>query len=124
MAYASTMMGGSGISSGMALGINGGSQSVTPAGSTYADATALPKIGLCYAASVTSGTGVTLAAGAPGDSVTVANHDASNALLVYPPSGAAINRLTATTQGFSVAANKTATFYCYSATQWVANLSA
>ncbi len=119
MAYAATMMGGSGIPSGMATAINGGEQNVTSAGSAYSDSTQLPKMGLCYAASVGSGEGVKIAAGAPGDSVVIANHDASNALLVYPPASAAINRLTATTQGFSVTANKTAIFFCVSATQWV-----
>lgn len=118
MAYASTIMQG-GISAGSAQAINGGEQNVTPAGSTSADAAALGRSGICYAASVGSGTGVTLATGAPGDSVIVANHDASNALLVYPPASAAINRLTATSQGFSVTANKTAIFFCVSATQWV-----
>ena len=116
--FAATIIQG-GTSAGQATAIVGGEGSVTPAGSTYADATALTgKLGLNYAASVTSGTGVTLQAGAPGDFVAIANHDASNALLVYPPSGAAINRLTATTQGFSVTANKTAIFFCISATQW------
>ena len=124
MAYAQTMMGGSGVSAGAALAINGGVAAITPAGSAVTDATAGSKVGLLFAASTGSGTGIKLAAGAPGDSVVVANQDASNALLVYPPSAAKINNLTVTTQGFSIAANTRATLVCYSATQWVSVLSA
>ena len=129
MAYSRTMMGGSGISSGMALAINGGAATHVPAGTTNADATALGRLGIAFIASTPSGTGVRLQSGAPGDSIVVANQDAANALLVYPPVtiggvAAAINNLTATTGGFSIAANRRATFYCVSASQWVSVLSA
>lgn len=127
--YARTLMGGSGISAGAATAITGGVGTHVPAGTTNADATAMGRLGIAFLAAVSSGTGVRLASGGPGDSITVANQDATNAVLVYPPvviGGAAsqINNLTATTGGFSVAANKRCTFYCVSATQWVSVLSA
>lgn len=44
-----------------------------------------------YLASVSSGTGIVLQGGNPGDIIWVTNGDTTNALLVYPPSGAAFN---------------------------------
>jgi hypothetical protein len=58
-----------------------------------------------------------------GDAVLVYNRGA-NAVLVYPQAGGAINALTATTGGFSVAAGARAVFTCWDGTNWAAVLSA
>jgi len=49
--------------------------------------------------------------------VVVINAAAANAMYVYPQTGDIINALSANT-ALSVAANKTATFYCCTAGQW------
>jgi hypothetical protein len=57
-----------------------------------------------------------------GDSITVVNQGA-NALLVYPQLAGKVQGASANT-GFSVAANKVATFYYVGLGNFVANLSA
>jgi hypothetical protein len=61
--------------------------------------------------------------GGVGDAVLVYNRGA-NAVLVYPQAGGAVNALTATTGGFSVAAGGRAVFTCWDGTNWCAVLSA
>ena len=68
-------------------------------------------------------TGVKLPPVERGALIEVYNQGA-NALLVYPPASAAINALTATTGGFSVAAGKAARFRAVSGTQIYSMLSA
>jgi hypothetical protein len=79
---------------------------LTAAGSTQATALALPG-DINYFTTVGASTGTVLPPLNPGDSVEVFNKGA-NALLVYPPTGAVINGLSANT-GYSVA---TATPFC------------
>jgi hypothetical protein len=59
----------------------------------------------------------------PGMSVTVINAAAANSMNVFPQSGDKINALSANA-AFALAANKTATFYCVTAGQWHAQLTA
>ncbi|CAM2142677.1 conserved protein of unknown function [Pararobbsia alpina] len=66
---------------------------------------------------------VLLPASAPGMILTVVNATATNAMAVFPAGTDAINALSAST-AFSVAAGKTATFYCTNAGQWHSILSA
>lgn len=61
--------------------------------------------------------------GGRGDTVVVYNRGA-NAALVYPQPGGQVNALTATTAGFSVAANARAVFVCWNGKDWMALLSA
>jgi hypothetical protein len=67
----------------------------------------------------TGANGVILPAGMPGDAVTIYSSAATNALLVYPPSGAAINAI-ATNAAYSQTAQTTHQFRCFSATSWLA----
>lgn len=83
---------------------------LTATGATQGTALLLPSE-ISVFTTVASGTGAILPAGmAAGDMYTVCNHGA-NALLVYPPTGGAIGT-GATNAGASVAAGKTADFYC------------
>ena len=67
-----------------------------------------------------SGTnGVILPSAMPGDTVTIYSSAATNALLVYPPSGAAINAASANA-AYSHTAQTTHQFKCFSATSWLA----
>jgi hypothetical protein len=112
-----------GLAAPLALNLGGqGNTSQVASGTTNADATALAG-DLVTLATVAAGTGVILPAMNQGDWVVVGNQGA-NALLVYPPSGGQINALTRTTGGFSVTAAKAASFYCVSAAQFIAILSA
>lgn len=58
-----------------------------------------------------------------GDTITVVNNNAAQALLVYPQLGGKVQGAGANA-GFSVAANKQALFSYIGAGNWVANLSA
>lgn len=96
--------------------------SITAAGTTNANAT--PLSGAINRVTTTAAsTGVVLMAPEQGSQVVVINSGA-NALLVYPSTGAAINALTATTGGFSVAAGGRALFIGTSSANWFAILSA
>lgn len=96
--------------------------SITAAGTTNANAT--PLSGAINRVTTTAAsTGVVLMAPEQGSQVVVINSGA-NALLVYPSTGAAINALTATTAGFSVAAGGRALFIGTSSANWFAILSA
>lgn len=89
--------------------------SVAAAGSTNADAAAL-SAGYNIVTGADATKGVILPAAVAGRPVWVKN-GAAAVLKVYPPSGAAINGLTATTGAISMAANTFAIFMGDSATQ-------
>jgi hypothetical protein len=95
------------------LGMTSGT--VAAAGTDNTNATAITTPGVL----VTGGNGTTgaiLPARAAGSVVFVKN-GAAAILKIYPPSGAAINALTATTGAISLASNVSAIFWYYSATQ-------
>lgn len=69
-----------------------------------------------------SGDSVALPASATGMELTVVNATATNPMNVFPNGTDAINALAAST-AFSVAAGKTATFYCTNTGQWHSILS-
>jgi hypothetical protein len=71
----------------------------------------------------TAADSVKLPVSAPGLVVTVTNAAAANALNVFGQTGDIINALAANT-AFSVVANKSAQFICYTAGQWHTLLSA
>lgn len=95
---------------------------LTATGTTNADALQLGSA-INRVTTTALNTGVKLTLPNPGERVTVINSGA-NALLVYPGTGAAINALTATTGGFSIAAGGRADFIGTSNTNWFAVLSA
>lgn len=102
--------------------IGGAAVGLTATGSTQADALALQASNNQFT-TVASGTGAIVPSYMqPGDIIRVYNNG-SNALLVYPLSGAAINN-GATNAGFSVAANKSAQFVMLSPTLFGSLLSA
>ena len=98
---------------------------LTAAGANNTDALALdPDADFHVIGTAAIGTGVRLPVpGGVGDAVLVYNRGA-NAVLVYPHAGGAINALTATTGGFSVAAGGRAVFTCWDGSNWAAVLSA
>lgn len=91
------------------------SGTVAAAGSTNADATPITTPGVLVTAGDAT-KGAILPALAAGKMVFVKN-GANAVLKIYPPAGAAINALTATTGAISLAANTSAIFWFYSATQ-------
>lgn len=114
---------GSGVSAQAATNTCGDvATGLTATGSTNADALQLSSV-INHVGTTASGTGVILPPLEPGASVFVINSGA-NALLVYPGTGFQINALTATTQGFSVAAGGRAQFIAFTSTKWGAILSA
>ena len=114
---------GSGTPAGQANNIAGlANAGLTATGTVQTDALAIQVSHNQYS-TVAAGTGALLPSFAqPGDTIRVFNNGA-NALLVYPPTGGAINN-GATNAGFSVAANKGAQFTMVSATLWGSLLSA
>ena len=122
MAYAATVMQG-GVSAQSALAMAGGAAtSLTAAGTTYADALALGALDVHMISTCASGAGVQLHAGSPGDSCVVYNGGA-NQCLVYPPTSANFNSLSAN-GAFTLPTNTNALCKCVSATQWLVVLSA
>lgn len=95
---------------------------LTAAGSSNTDALAL-SAAINQVTTTAASTGVRLMLPEAGSGVVVINAGA-NALLVYPGTGAAINALTTTTGGFSIASGGRALFVGTSSTQWYAILSA
>jgi hypothetical protein len=81
-----------GLSAIQAQAIVGTVATVAAAGASQTTATPCPA-DLNNVTTVGAGTGVILPAMNPGDEMTVHNGQAVNALLVYPPVGAAINAL-------------------------------
>lgn len=95
---------------------------LTAAGSTQGTAAALPA-DINVFSTVAASTGAILPASlAPADEITVANNGA-NALLVYPPVGAAIGTA-GTNTGVSVAAGKIGVFTRISNTLFIASVGA
>ena len=88
---------------------------IVAAGASQGTATAL-STQVNIVSSTPSSTGVILPTPTIGMRITVANTDA-NALLVYPPSGSAINALS-TNNGYSVAAGTAVDFIAISSTLW------
>ena len=114
---------GAGNSAGSATQICGDvADALTAAGSTNADALGLSAV-INRVTTTAASTGVRLMAPEAGSQVVVVNSGA-NALLVYPSTGAAINALTVTTGGFSVAAGGRAMLVGTSSANWFAVLSA
>lgn len=122
MAIPSRLM-GSGFAAQQAINACGDVvDTITAAGTTNADATGL-SAAINRVTTAAASTGVRLMAPEAGSQVAVINSGA-NAVLVYPSTGAAINALTATTGGFSVAAGGRALFIGTSSANWFAVLSA
>lgn len=122
MAIPSRLM-GVGFSAGAAVNVCGDTaDSLTATGTTNADALQL-SAAINRVTTTAAGTGVLLPPIEQGSGVVVMNSGA-NALLVYPGTGAAINALTTTTGGFSVAAGGRALFVAVNGTRWGAILSA
>ena len=98
---------------------------LTAAGTTNANALPLsPDADFHVVGTAAIGSGVRLnPPSGVGDAVLVYNRGA-NAVLVYPQAGGAINALTATTGGFSVAAGARAVFTSWDGTNWTVVLSA
>lgn len=123
MALAYDMMKG-GVAAFQARGINGTANVTITAGTTQtqAGATALTASTNVVTTVTTSGDGVSIPNSEIGDSINILNLG-SNALTVYPPSGGRINQL-ATNSGFTLASNTAASLVKFSATRWMAFLSA
>ena len=121
MALAHRMMTG-GVSSGQAQAINGDVNSaVSAAGSTINDATPL-LAGVSVVTTAASGTGVQLGNVQISDEYEILNLGA-NAVTVYPPASGQINALSANT-GFLLATNTAVKVKKFTATRWMAFLSA
>lgn len=124
MALALEMMRG-GISAGGAKAINGAGgiqASVSAAGTTISDATPLVS-STNLVGTVAAGSGVGLPNSEIGDEVIVYNNQVTENLLVYPPSSATINQLSAST-GMLLPPYTACKFKKLSATVWVAWKSA
>ena len=123
MALASDVMRG-GMSAGTALALSGQANTTITAGSTQTQAggTALVTSVNVITTVTTSGDGVTLPNGMIGDSVDILNLGA-NSCTVYPPVGGRINQL-ATNGGFLLSPNTAVMIQKFTATRWMAFLSA
>lgn len=122
MGIAARMMRG-GLSAGMAKSINGDINSaVSAAGTTQGTATAL-QASINSVTTVAASSGVILPATEIGDDVWVYNGTATNALTVYPDSGATINQLSSNF-GVQLAPYTGAMFKRITSTAWLALLSA
>lgn len=122
MAMAKEMMGG-GCSPGMARAINGGvNAAVAAAGSTQGTATAI-NAGHNVVTTVAASSGVILPACETGDEIFLWNGTSTNALTVYPDTGATINQLPANI-GVLLSPYTGAIFKRASSTAWWSNLSA
>ncbi len=112
-----------GVSAGAAQAINGNAAVVnyTAAGTTQATATALTA-DTNIVTTATTGQGVILYAGMPGDDQWVYNSTLVD-IRVYPPLGAKVNQV-ATNGSFVLAPVTGAHCKCISSTQWIVNLSA
>lgn len=100
-----------------ASAIGGQVSTVAAAGTTQGTAAAITtSIATVTGASGTNG--VVLPAAMPGDSIKIYTPAATNALLVYPPSGASINAAAANA-AYSQSAQTAHEFTCLSSTQWI-----
>lgn len=121
MATASDIMKG-GFSAGAAKAINGQvSSSVSAAGTTQSDATALVA-SVNVVTTAAAGSGVLLQNAEIGDEVEVLNLGA-NAVNVYPPSAGSIAQLSANT-AVALGTNTAIKLKKYTATKWMGFLSA
>ena len=121
MALANRIMGG-GVSSGAAQAINGDVASgLTAAGSAQGSALTL-SAGVNVIETAAASTGVILTDGQISDEYDILNLGA-NSVTVYPPSGGRINAI-ATNGGFTLATNTACKVKKFSATRWMAWLSA
>ncbi len=123
MALAAEIMQG-GLSAGTALAIGGQVNSTITAGTTQtqAGATALTTSINVISTVTTAGDGVRIMNAMIGDEILILNLGA-NACTVYPPVGSRINALT-TNSGFVLAPNTAVQVNKFTATRWVAFLSA
>ena len=112
-----------GVSAGAAQAINGNAAVVnyTAAGTAQGTATAI-LADTNIVTTATSGQGVILYAGMPGDDQLVFNATGVD-IKVYPPSGAKVNQLAANA-GFALAPYTGVVCKCVSSTQWLGFLSA
>jgi hypothetical protein len=123
MAFARTIMGG-GTSAGQAIAIlGGGVQGLVTVGTSATDALALPPMSAIQITTSSASTGGILPAAVPGSMTVIANNSGQS-ILIYPPTGAQIDALTVTTQGFTLTNGQKALFICASTTKWIAILSA
>lgn len=121
MATAADIMKG-GFSAGGAAAINGQvSSAMTGAGTTQGDATAITASVSVFTTTAAS-TGGVLTDSMIGDEYDIMNLGA-NSLTVYPPSGGRINAI-ATNGGFTLATNTAVKVKKFTATRWMAWLSA
>lgn len=121
MAMAKEIMQG-GFSAGAADAIQGGvNLTLSAAGTTQATATAI-NTSQVYISTAAASSGVILPAVQQGDWIVIYNGGA-NAVMIYPPLGAKINQL-ATNTGVTLATNTACIYFCFSATQWIVDLSA
>lgn len=121
MALAREIMGG-GFSAVGADAIQGGvNLTITAAGTTQGTAASLSTSNN-FISTAASGSGVILPAAQQGDWIVLYNGGA-NAVIVYPNVGAKINSLT-TNGGAALGTNTACIYFCFSATQWVCDLSA
>lgn len=121
MATAADIMKG-GCSAGQAAAINGQvSATMTGAGTHQSDGTAITA-SISVFTTTASGTGGTLTDSMIGDEYEILNLGA-NSLTVYPPSGGRINAI-ATNGGFTLATNTAVKVRKFTATRWMAFLSA
>lgn len=121
MALAREIMQG-GFSAISADSIQGGvNLTMTAAGTTQGTATAINTSNI-YISTAASNSGVILPASQQGDWVVIYN-GGLNAVTIYPPVGAKINSLS-TNGGALLGTNTACIYFCFSATQWVCDLSA
>lgn len=100
-----------------AKNIGGQVSTLACAGSTQTDAAAITS-SIVTVTGADATKGVILPACQPGDSVKIYTSAATNALNVYPPSGAAINAASANA-AYSQTAQTAHMFTCVSSTQWI-----
>lgn len=110
-----------GIPAPAAQAMGGTPVTIAATGSTQANSTAVTS-DLCNVTAADGTKGVVLPLGNAGDSIVLGNLVAQ-ALIVWPPVGAAINAIAANSS-FSQSASKNAVYYYFSATQIFAVLSA
>ena len=125
MALAKDVMGG-GFSAGQALALGGTTGSLAATGSVQGDA-ALVTASTMIITGADGTKGIILPAANQGESVTLFNNAASTCK-VYPPTGAAITvigtGLGSANTAHSFLTFKSATYSCFSSTQWFVDVSA
>lgn len=102
-----------------AKNLGGQTSTIAAAGNSQGTATAVTA-SLTTVTGADGTKGVILPAALPGDTVRIYSSAATNALIVYPPSGAAINAASANAS-YSHTAQTEHIYCCFSATQWTVN---